>query len=200
MNAYIQQHLGLDQAEANQLRALYWRRYGATLLGLKQHHQIDPHHFLAQTHQLPELERHIASHRHDLQAVKRLRGRKYLLTNAPSHYAHRVLKVIGMNHVFDAVLSIEDMQAFNTWRPKPSRSMLKIMVQRLKLRPDQCLLVEDNLENQKVAQQMRMRTIWMQRYIGINSQAREVSHRSWGKPQYVYAKMKSLHHLLRLHV
>ena len=34
MGVYIQQHLGLSEAEAGALRQSYWRRYGATLLGL----------------------------------------------------------------------------------------------------------------------------------------------------------------------
>ena len=50
MTDYVERALGIDRAEANRLRTLYWRRYGATLLGLVRHHGIDPHHFLRETH------------------------------------------------------------------------------------------------------------------------------------------------------
>ena len=45
MRDYIRRHLQLDETEATQLRQHYWQRYGATLLGLIRHHDIDPRHF-----------------------------------------------------------------------------------------------------------------------------------------------------------
>jgi putative hydrolase of the HAD superfamily len=50
MTDYVERHLVVDRAEANRLREFYWRRYGATLLGLVRHHAVDPHHFLRETH------------------------------------------------------------------------------------------------------------------------------------------------------
>lgn len=57
MTAYLMQHLELDEPAANRLRVDYWRRYGATLLGLMRHHGTDPRHFLHDTHQFPDLAR-----------------------------------------------------------------------------------------------------------------------------------------------
>src|SRR5574339_429060 len=57
MTAYMQAHLGLDEAAAGELRQHYWQRYGATLLGLMRHHDTDPRHFLWHTHQFPDLRR-----------------------------------------------------------------------------------------------------------------------------------------------
>ena len=51
---YMQQHLSLDEAEATALRQRYWRRYGATLLGLMRHHDVDPRHFLHHSHQFDD--------------------------------------------------------------------------------------------------------------------------------------------------
>ena len=42
MTQYVQTHLNLDEADANALRLTYWKRYGATLLGLIRHHHTDP--------------------------------------------------------------------------------------------------------------------------------------------------------------
>ena len=55
MTAYLQQHLGLDEQTAGELRRHYWQRYGATLSGMMKHHGTDPEHFLWHTHQFPEL-------------------------------------------------------------------------------------------------------------------------------------------------
>ena len=42
MMAYICRHLNVDEAEATRLRQTYWKRYGATLLGMMRHHGTDP--------------------------------------------------------------------------------------------------------------------------------------------------------------
>jgi len=56
MAKYVQKHLGLNEEDATALRLHYWRRYGATLLGLVRHHGVKPSHFLEETHQLPGLD------------------------------------------------------------------------------------------------------------------------------------------------
>jgi hypothetical protein len=89
MSDYIQQALRMTAEEADQLRRNYWRRYGATLLGLIRHHGVKAPHFLEQTHRMPGLEALLKSHPHDLAALRRLPGRKYILTNAPRAYTER---------------------------------------------------------------------------------------------------------------
>ena len=54
MTQYVQTHLNLDEADANALRLAYWKRYGATLLGLIRHHHTDPAHFLWHTRYQPK--------------------------------------------------------------------------------------------------------------------------------------------------
>ena len=50
---YIVRQLGVTPEEADALRQRYWRRYGATLLGLVRHHGIRAAHFLEETHRCP---------------------------------------------------------------------------------------------------------------------------------------------------
>ena len=89
------------------LRLRYWKRYGATLLGLMRHHGVDPQHFLWHTHQFPELHRMV--HRHPLlrSVLTRLPGRKLVFSNAPVHYSRAVLSVLKVADLFDDVFSIE---------------------------------------------------------------------------------------------
>ena len=57
MTEYVARTVGLPHAEASELRVHYWRRYGATLLGMVRHHGVDPHDFLRETHPFPDIHR-----------------------------------------------------------------------------------------------------------------------------------------------
>jgi putative hydrolase of the HAD superfamily len=195
MNAYIQHELGLDAEAATQLRRRYWQWYGATLLGLVRHHGVKPAHFLHHTHLLPGLEQRVRGHAADLAALARLPGRKYILTNAPAAYARRVLGVLGAGHLFDGLISIEDMHMFGDLRPKPDRRMLRHVAARLGVPPSRCVLVEDTLVHQKSARAVGMGTVWMQRWL-----PQSVSHprlRRRRKPAYVDRRVSRLQALLR---
>lgn len=206
MTAYIETELALAREEASALRALYLKRYGATLLGLVRHHGVKAAHFLHDTHVLPELEALAHGHPHDFAALRRLPGRKIVLTNAPRAYAERVLAALGAAHHFERVLSIEDMAMFGDLRPKPDARMLRWVAARLGAHPSRCVLVEDTLQHQKAARSVGMRTVWMQRWsrTAIRQSAKHVTtvqkvgvylHR---RPVYVCARIFSLQQLMRL--
>jgi putative hydrolase of the HAD superfamily len=189
MGAYIEQHLGLNTEEASALRRRYWLRYGATLLGLMRHNGVQAAHFLHHTHVLPGLERRVRGHAADLAALRRLPGRKFILTNAPAAYAARVLGALGLGRAFEGVITIEDMQMFGQLRPKPDARMLRRLAVRLKVSPTQCVLVEDTLVHQKSARRVGMQTVWMQRWLGERMQ------RQKRRPAYVDRRVKSLREL-----
>ncbi|MDQ6684845.1 MAG: pyrimidine 5'-nucleotidase [Pseudomonadota bacterium] len=204
MGDYIATHLGLEAAEAGALGERYWLRYGATLLGLVRHHGVRAEHFLAETHRMPGLEARLRASQHDLASLRRLRGRKFIMTNAPRDYAHRVLASLNLLHLFDAVFCIEDMTMFGQPRPKPDARMLRRLVARLGARPSQCVLVEDTLQHLKSARGLGMRTVWMKRYLGgrfrgpswrrdgkVTASARPQLCRC-PKPQYVCARIGAL--------
>jgi putative hydrolase of the HAD superfamily len=200
MGEYMQRELGLTPAEADALRRRYWLRYGATLLGLIRHHGVKPHHFLHHTHLLPGLEERVRAHGHDLAALRRLPGRRHLLTNAPAAYTARVLGVLGIAHLFDGIHSIEDMQMFGHWRPKPDARMLRRMAARLRVPPARCILVEDTLEHQKAARRVGMRTVWMQRWVRAAVAAGRIAvpPRLTGRPGYVDRRVGCLGELRNL--
>jgi putative hydrolase of the HAD superfamily len=203
MTEYIERELRLPRDSADRLRTLYWSRYGATLLGLMRHHGVKPAHFLHDTHRLPGLEQRVTGHRHDLAALARLPGLRIVLTNAPRHYAQRVLRTLRIEHLFDAVLAIEDMAMFGHLRPKPDARMLRRVAARLRMPPSRCVLVEDTLVHQKAARRIGMGTVWMQRY------ARRPRHavdavggsvhvgRASMRPAYVDQVVRSLRQLSR---
>jgi putative hydrolase of the HAD superfamily len=164
MGAYVERELKLTRQDADALRERYFRRYGATLLGLVRHHGVKPAHFLHDTHRLPGLEQRVSGHRHDFAAIRRLRGTKLILTNAPRAYALRVLRALRIEPLFDGVITIEDMSMFGALRPKPDARMLRALVARLRVAPSRCVLIEDTLAHQKAARRVGMRTVWLLRY------------------------------------
>jgi putative hydrolase of the HAD superfamily len=198
MNDYIARELQVDLAEADRLRLHYWHRYGATLLGLMRHHAVKPAHFLHHTHVLPTLESLLAGHRRDLAALRHLKGRKYVFTNAPSGYAERVLRHFGLMPHFDGVIGIEQMRVFGQWRPKPDERMLRVLAARLRVPTHRCVLVEDTLSNQKAAHRVGMRAVWMQRWARRGSHGPEVGVYLHRRPAYVCARIVSLQQLRRV--
>jgi len=192
---YIEQHLQLTKDEADALRRRYWLRYGATLLGLVKHHGVDAAHFLHHTHLLPGLEQAVRGHAHDFAALRRLRGRKWILTNAPRAYAERVLRALGIRRHFDGVISIEDMRMFGQLRPKPDARMLRRVLARWRLPAARCVLVEDTLVHQKAARRVGMKTVWMQRW---SRAAAGAEGKRWSRqPPYVDIQARQLGVLCR---
>ena len=104
----------------------------------------------------------------------RLPGLKILLTNAPAHYARRVLKALRIEDCFDAVIPIEQMTLFGHLRPKPDRRLFRTLSVQMKIAPQRCVLVEDTLEHQKAAKSEGWRTVWMQRWMRAGQRSRGV--------------------------
>jgi len=157
MTAYLAEHLKLGEEDANELRTSYWRRYGATLIGLMRHHGIDPHHFLRATHPFSELDRMVVGRRELRSTLRRLRGRRIVFSNAPEHYAREILKVLGVVDLFDDVFCIEQ----TGFRPKPDVHGFLRLLRQHRLQPSRCIMVEDSLENLRTAKRLRMKTVWV---------------------------------------
>lgn len=202
MNAYMARVLGQDGQDAsaeqvNAKRIDYWKRYGATLLGMVQHHNVKAEEFLHHAHRFDDLMSMIRAERGLSRTLDRLPGRKILLTNAPRRYARDVLHHLGLKQHFASHLPIEAMSVHGRLRPKPSRALLKKLMRREKLRPSRTVLVEDTPVNLKAARQLGIRTVWITRYVASNPHQQLPT--LWFKgmaavkrPGYVDVKVKSL--------
>jgi putative hydrolase of the HAD superfamily len=167
MTDYVVRHLEVDETEANQLRLSYWRRYGATMLGLMRHHAIDPHHFLRETHDF-DLARMVRAERGLARLFARLPGRKVLLTNAPDLYARRIVRELSLHRQLGAQYAIEHMRVHGVLRPKPSAAMLRHMLALEGLagrrNAGRAVLIEDSLPNLKAARATGFRTVLVTRH------------------------------------
>lgn len=174
MGEYVARKVGLDETAAHALRDHYWHRYGATLTGMVRHHGVDPHHFLAETHdfldELPHMVVHDRALRH---ALRKLPGRKIVFSNAPRGYVEAVLDLIGIRLLIDSVWTIERLR----FTPKPFAAAFHRLLHKEKLDPRRCILVEDSAANLRAAKRLGMKTILVTRaarvptYVNIRIQS-----------------------------
>ncbi len=157
MRQYIERHLGLDEEAATRLRQDYWERYGATLLGLIRHHGTDPHHFLRETHQFPDLASMVRFDPAVRHRLRRLPGRKIIFSNAPRRYTEAILAITGLDHLVDAVYAVENLR----FRPKPMPAGFRALLRAEGLDPRRCIMVEDSLPNLATAKALGMKTVWV---------------------------------------
>lgn len=180
MTEYVARHLGVDEEKASFLREAYWRRYGATLLGLIRHHGVDPTHFLRETHRFPDIAPMVVGRRELRHVLRRLPGRKFVFSNAPAHYIELVLGALGIRDLFEDVFSIERTR----FRPKPAAQGFLRLLHEHGLIASRCVMVEDSLENLRTARRLGMKTVWVTR--------------AWHAPPWVDASLRHLYRLPRL--
>ncbi|NMM38433.1 MAG: pyrimidine 5'-nucleotidase [Glaciimonas sp.] len=195
MNAFMAQVLGNDAGPAdpelvNAIRIDYWQRYGATLLGMVKHHAVREADFLQAAHCFDDVRAMIRAERGLAQLLKRLPGRKILLTNAPYQYSSAVLHHLGLHRHFAAHVSIESMRVHGKLRPKPSSLMLRQLMARQHVCASRCILVEDTAATLKVARGLGMRTAWVTQYLGALSTPQRSA-----RPAYIDVKVKSVRQL-----
>jgi putative hydrolase of the HAD superfamily len=205
MNAYMAKVLGsveapADAATVNAIRLAYWKRYGATLLGMVRHHQVRADDFLREAHRFEDLSALIRAERGLGQLLRRLPGRKVLLTNAPQRYSREVLRHLGLHRHFARHVAIESMRVHRQLRPKPSKQLLRKIVAKERAPACRCVLVEDTAHNLKAAKALGMRTVWVTRYLARSPDlqpgaATLLAPKFARRPAYVDVKVQSVRQL-----
>ncbi len=210
MNAFIAQVLGngdkpADEATVNAARVAYWKRYGATLLGMTRHHHVRTEDFLREAHRFDDLASMIRTERGLARLLRRLPGDKILLTNAPRRYSHDVLRHLGLHRHFAKHVPIESMRVHRQICPKPSKPMLRKLLAKERIAAHRCILVEDTPVNLKAAKALGLRTAWITQYLRASRMRRAHDvHLPMPmltkRPIYVDVKVQSIRQLSkRLH-
>jgi putative hydrolase of the HAD superfamily len=153
MTAYVMRALGVTRAEADRLRAHYWRAHGTTLAGLMREHGLDPDPYLAEVHDIDVSA--LAPDPALAEAVAALPGRRIVYTNGSADYAHRVIGARGLEGHFDAVYGIEHAG----YRPKPERGAFEAVFAADGLDPARAAMFEDDARNLAAPHAMGMRTV-----------------------------------------
>jgi putative hydrolase of the HAD superfamily len=155
MTAYIQRLLDCDPAEARRVQKTHFHEHGTTLAGLMKEHEVDPHDFLVDVHDIP-LDRVQCDERLG-RLLPRLPGRRFVFTNGDAPYARRVLEAIGVQSHFD---DLHDIHA-SSYRPKPDPHGYALLCERFGIEPAHALLVDDMAQNLGPAKALGMTTVWV---------------------------------------
>ncbi len=155
MNAYIRTLLDCDHVEARRVQKAHFHAHGTTLAGLMAEHDVDPHHFLVDVHDIP-LDR-VGRDDRLLSGLGRLPGRKFVFTNGDAPYARRVLDAIGIGDQFEC---LHDIHASDL-KPKPDPHGYRLLCDQFAIDPKAAVMVEDMAQNLRPAKQLGMMTVWV---------------------------------------
>ena len=156
MTEYISKKLKVDKEEAKKIQKKYFHEYNTTLNGMIKNHKINANEFLEFVHDI-----NIDFLEKDLllsEELKKLEGKKIIFTNGSKKHALNVTKKIGIDQHFDDIFDIVDSKFI----PKPAIEPYKKIVEKHKIDPKLCALVEDIARNLKPAYEMGMTTVWIE--------------------------------------
>ena len=155
MTAYIERLLGVDATEARRVQKMHFHGSGTTLAGLMRDHDVDPHHFMGDVHDIP-LDR-LARDDRLLAALERLPGRKFIHTNGNAEYAWKVLDRLGIAATID---HLHDIFAADL-TPKPEIHGYQKLLDQFGIDPTRALMAEDMVRNLVPAKKLGMTTVWV---------------------------------------
>ena len=153
INDYVVRTSGLPADEAMVMQKSFLHDYGTSLAGLMTRYQIDPHHFLAEVHDVPldVLQPDPALRL----GLERLKGKRVIFTNGSTVHAHRVLKKLGIDDLFHGVFALEDADLI----PKPDPRTFQKMLAMFDIDPTTACFFEDTPQNLAPAKDIGMATV-----------------------------------------
>jgi pyrimidine and pyridine-specific 5'-nucleotidase len=119
---YFQTHLSLSEQDAYDLHHKYYKEYGLAILGLVHHHQVDAMDFNSKVDDALPLEDIIKPNpklRRLLQDTDTTKVRLWLLTNAYKTHGMRVVKLLGIDDLFEGITYCDYVQEELIAKPKP---------------------------------------------------------------------------------
>jgi putative hydrolase of the HAD superfamily len=150
---YIADFLHVSHDEAFRMQKDYYRRYGTTLRGLMEEHNLEPDQFLDIVHQID----HSALTPNPAlgAAIADLRGRKFILTNGTRRHADAVMKRLEIDTHFDDIFDITAAEL----EPKPRPAVYGRFVARHHIDPTKAAIFEDLARNLEVPHALGMTTV-----------------------------------------
>jgi len=156
MSKYISEKLNISIEKARKIQKNYFYEYNTTLNGMIKNHKIDANEFLDYVHDI-----NIDFLKKDAklsQELEKLNGKKIIFTNGSKKHAMNVTKRIGIDQHFDDIFDIVESEFI----PKPAVEPYNKLVEKHKIDPNLCVLVEDIARNLKPAYEIGMKTVWIE--------------------------------------
>ena len=156
MSKYISEKLNVSILEAKAIQKNYFYKYNTTLNGMMKNHKIEANEFLEFVHDID-----IDFLKKDTllgEELRKIEGKKIIFTNGSKKHALNVTQRIGIDQYFDDIFDIVDCNFI----PKPKMEPYKKLVEKHKIDPNLCVLIEDIARNLKPAYEMGMKTVWIE--------------------------------------
>lgn len=150
---FVADWLKVSAEEAFRIQKDYYKRYGTTMRGMMTEHGVHADDYLAYVHAIDHspLEPNPAMG----DAIRRLPGRKLILTNGSIAHAGKVLERLGIGHHFEAVFDIVAAEL----EPKPAPQTYRRFLDRHGVDPARAAMFEDLARNLTVPHQLGMTTV-----------------------------------------
>lgn len=140
---YFSRHLGLTRADAVKLHKEYFTSYGLAIEGLVRHHKIDPLEYNDQVDDALPLETVIKPDpeiRQLLEDIDRSKVTVWLFTNAYVNHGKRVVKLLGIEDLFDGLTFCNYAEVPFVCKPQPA-AYKKAMAEAGIVKPEHCFFV-----------------------------------------------------------
>jgi pyrimidine and pyridine-specific 5'-nucleotidase len=150
---YFSTHLDLSPEEAKTLHETYYQQYGLAIEGLVRHHKIDPLEYNRLVDDALPLENVL--HRDEklrslLLSVDKTKVKLWLFTNAYLTHGLRVVKLLGVDDLFEGITYCDYSSPPLVCKPKREAYELAMRQSGAK-DPAQCYFIDDSAINCKAA-------------------------------------------------
>jgi pyrimidine and pyridine-specific 5'-nucleotidase len=123
INKFFINHLSISTEEAYELHHRYYKDYGLAIEGLSRHHKVDPLEFNREVDDalpLDELLSPDADLRQLLESFDKTKVKLWLFTNAHVTHGKRVVKLLGIDDLFEGITYCDYSQSPLVPKPLPA--------------------------------------------------------------------------------
>jgi pyrimidine 5'-nucleotidase len=143
LDKYFQNHLSLSEEDANELHTRYYKDYGLAIEGLVRHHKVDALEYNEKVDDALPLEDIMSNDpklRKLLKDLDTSKVKPWLFTNAYINHGRRVVKLLGVEDMFEGITYCDYSAAKFLCKPSPDM-FKKAMAEAGVTSPEDCYFV-----------------------------------------------------------
>lgn len=157
---FMVEKVHLPAEEVHAMRRDLFIEYGTTLRGLVARFDVNEQDYLDFVHDIP-LNKFLRADPLLRDTLLQYPQRKVIFTNADSNHANRVIHTLGLEGIFERIVDIQAIKPFC----KPQKEAYQLALELAGIEhPDQCVVLDDNLQNLITAQNLGLFSI----RVGVN--------------------------------
>lgn len=153
---YVEKHYGISKEQAAVLDKKFSHNSFYLKGWLEELPNFDIHHWWNEIDNVDASDIPVCSLTQ--QKLKELPGNKVLFTNGHPSHKEKFLKHLGLENCFDEEIAI-DLNDIKQNRFKPNPDIYHEITDKMKTKPENCVMFEDNLSNLKTAHELGMGTV-----------------------------------------